>query len=490
MEEHAVVIAGAGPTGMMLAAELALAGVDVAVVETRAAVERESSRAGGLQSRTIEVLDQRGVADRFLAQGQTAQVASFGGVALDISDFPTRHNYGLALWQRYTERILAGWVDELGIRLQRERAVVGFTQDGVGVDVTLSSGPPIRAQYLVGCDGGRSAVRKAAGIEFRGWDAVTSYLLAEVEMDGEPEFGVRRDDKGVHAVAPLGDGLVGVVVREDDVGRSATPTLEDLREALVSARGAHYGMRTARWVSRFTDATRQAAAYRDGRVLLAGDAAHIHAPLGGQGLNLGVQDAVNLGWKLAQVVAGTSPESLLDTYESERKPVAARVMHSTLAQTVLTRGNARVDALRDILSDVLHMDEPRKHIAGMISGLDIHYDLGDGHPLLGRRSPDVDLRTVDGPTRVFALLREARPLLLNLGAPSAIDIAAWDDRVRSIDATYDGPWELPMLGAVSAPSAVLVRPDGYVAWVGDGTDAGLAAALTTWCGAPSSVVRA
>lgn len=490
MEEHAVVIAGAGPTGMMLAAELALADVDVAVVEMRAALERDSSRAGGLQSRTIEVLDQRGVADRFLAQGQTAQVASFGGVPLDISDFPTRHNYGLALWQRYAERILAGWVGELGIPLQRERAVVGFTQDGSGVDVTLSSGPPMRAAYLVGCDGGRSAVRKAAGIEFPGWDPVTSYLLGEVEMDGAPEFGVRRDDKGVHAVAPLGDGLVGVVVREEEVGRSGTPTLEDLRDALVAARGAHYGMRSARWVSRFTDATRQAASYRDGRVLLAGDAAHIHAPLGGQGLNLGVQDAVNLGWKLAQVVTSISPESLLDTYESERQPVAARVMHNTLAQTVLTRGDARVDALRDILSEVLRMDEPRKHVAAMISGLDIHYDLGDGHPLVGRRMPDLDLMTADGPTRVFALLRRARPVLLNLAAPGAFDISSWTDRVQSIDATIGGPWELPVLGAISAPSAVLVRPDGHVAWVGEGADAGLAASLTKWFGAPSSVAAA
>ncbi|MGH7685819.1 MAG: FAD-dependent oxidoreductase [Candidatus Dormibacteria bacterium] len=490
MGEHAVVIVGAGPTGMMLAAELALAGVDVAVVEMRAAVDRESSRAGGLQSRTLEVLDQRGVADRFVAQGQTAQVASFGGVPLDISDFPTRHNYGLALWQRYAEHILADWVEELGVPLQRERAFVGFTKDGSGVDVTLSSGPPLRAEYLVGCDGGRSAVRKAAGIEFPGWDPVTSYLLGEVEIDGELEFGVRRDDKGVHAVASLGDGVVGVVVREEEVGRSGTPTLEDLRDALVDARGTHYGTRSARWVSRFTDATRQAASYRDGRVLLAGDAAHIHAPLGGQGLNLGVQDAVNLGWKLAQVVTGFSPETLLDTYQSERQPVAARVMQNTLAQTVLTRGNPRVDALRDFLSQVLSMDEPRKHMAAMISGLDIHYELGDGHPLLGRRMPDIDLMTADGPTHVFALLHDAKPMLLNLGAPGALDITSSVGRVRSIDATYDGAWELPVLGVVSAPSAVLVRPDGYVAWVGDGTDAGVAGALTKWCGAPSSVVAA
>ena len=229
---------------------------------------------------------------------------------------------------------------------------------------------------------------------------------------------------------------------------------------------------------------RQAAAYREGRVLLAGDAAHVHAPAGGQGLNIGVQDAVNLGWKLAQVVNGTSPESLLDTYQTERHPIGARVLKSTMAQTALNRGDERTNALRENMSELLSMDEPRKRYAGMMSGLDIRYDLGAGHPLLGRRMPDLDLVTANGPLRVFTLLHHARPVLINLGEPGDIDIMPWADRVQLIDAEYAGAWELPALGAVSAPAAMLIRPDGYVAWVGDGTQLGLSDALTTWFGSP------
>ena len=218
--------------------------------------------------------------------------------------------------------------------------------------------------------------------------------------------------------------------------------------------------------------TRQAASYRKGRVLLAGDAAHVHYPTGGQGLNIGVQDAVNLGWKLAQVVKGTSPDSLLDTYHAERHPVAARVLRNTMAQVALLRTDDRTNALREIVSELLGMDEPRKRFAAMMSGLDIHYDLGEGHPLLGRRMPDLDLVTANGPLRVFTLLHDARPVLLNLGEPGGFDITPWADRVQVIDATYAGTWELPVLGAVTAPAAVLIRPDGYVAWVGDRTQAG------------------
>ena len=229
---------------------------------------------------------------------------------------------------------------------------------------------------------------------------------------------------------------------------------------------------------------RQAASYRKGRVLLAGDAAHVHYPAGGQGLNIGVQDAVNLGWKLAQVVKDVSPESLLDTYHAERHPVAALVLRDTMAQVALLRTDDRTNALRDIMSELLSMDEPRKQFAGTMSGLDIHYDLGEGHPLLGRRMPDLDLVTANGPLRVFTLLHDARPVLLNLGEPGGLDIAPWADRVQQIDARYDGAWELPVLGQVAAPTAVLIRPDGYVAWVGDGTDTGLREALTTWFGSP------
>jgi 2-polyprenyl-6-methoxyphenol hydroxylase-like FAD-dependent oxidoreductase len=498
MTEHVVVIAGGGPTGLMLAGELALAGVDVAIVERRASQDLPGARAGGLHSRTIEVLDQRGIADRFLAEGQTAQVAAFAGTSLDISDFPTRHNYGLGLWQNHIERILAGWVGELAVPIYRGREVTGFAQDDTGVDVELSDGQSLRAEYLVGCDGGRSLVRKAAGIEFTGWDPTTSSLIAEVEMAEEPELGIRRDALGVHAlgrleyeirdgeVVYLDGGPVRVMVTEEHLGATSEPTLRDLSEALIAVYGTDYGIHSPTWISRFTDMTRQAAAYRDRRVLLAGDAAHVHAPDGGQGLNTGVQDAVNLGWKLAQVVNRTSPDDLLDTYHAERHPVAARVLRNTMAQVALRRPDDRIKALGDVVSELLSMDEPRRRFAAMMSGLDIHYDLGEGHPLLGRRMPDLDLVTADGPPRVFTLLHDARPVLLNLGEPGGFDITPWADRVQLVDAKYDGTWELPAIGAVTAPTAVLIRPDGYVAWVGDLTQLGLADALTTWFGPPAA----
>jgi 3-(3-hydroxy-phenyl)propionate hydroxylase len=483
MTGHAVVIAGGGPTGLMLAAELALAGVDVAIVERRASQELDGRRSGGLHSRTIEVLDQRGIAGRFLSEGQAVRVVGFSGIRLGIGDFPTRHNYLLALWQSHFERILAAWVSELGVPIARERAVTGFAQDDAGVDVELSDGQSLRADYLVGCDGGRSLIRKTAGIEFPGWDPSVSSIVAEAEMSEEPEWGIRYDDNGTQALGRLEDGKrAGVVVTERYAGQAGEPTLRDLSRALIAVWGTDYGVHSPTRISRFTDMTRQAASYRKGRVLLAGDAAHVHYPVGGQGLNTGVQDAVNLGWKLAQVVKGTSPEDLLDTYHAERHPVAARVLHNTMAQTALTRADARIDALRDTMSELLSMDEPRKRIAAMISGLDIHYDLGEGHPLLGRRMPDLDLATANGPLRVFTLLHQARPVLLNLGEPGGFDITPWADRVQLVDAEYAGIWELPVLGEVTAPAAVLIRPDGYVAWVGDPIDHGLPDVLTTWFG--------
>jgi 3-(3-hydroxy-phenyl)propionate hydroxylase len=279
---------------------------------------------------------------------------------------------------------------------------------------------------------------------------------------------------------------VRVMVTERHVGPTTEPTLHDLSEALIAVYGKDYGIHSPTWISRFTDLTRQAASYREGRVLLAGDAAHVHSPVGGQSLNIGVQDAVNLGWKLAQVVNGTAPESLLDTYQAERHPVAAHVLRTTMAQTVFLRRDDRIDALREAIAELLSMDEPRKRFAAMMSGLDVHYDLGEGHPLRGRRVPDLDLVTADGLLRVFTLLHDARPVLLNLGEPGGFDIAPWADRVQLVDATYAGMWELPVLGEVPAPAAVLIRPDGHVAWVGDPTDSGLADALTTWFGPPQA----
>jgi 3-(3-hydroxy-phenyl)propionate hydroxylase len=485
MTEHAVVIAGGGPTGMMLAAELALAKVDVAIVERHANRDHMGSRAGGLHSRTIEVLDQRGIAERFLSQGKVMQVAGFAFNPLDISDLPTRHNYGLALWQDRIERILAAWVEELGVPSYREREVTGFAQDDAGVDVELSDGRSLRARYLVGCDGGRSLVRKKAGIDFPGWDATCSYLIAEGEMTSEPAWGVRHGNKGINALGKLDDGKrVRVVLIEKEVKPGDDPTLDDLREALIAVYGTDYGVHGVRFLSRFTDTTRQAASYRKRRVLLAGDAAHVHAPAGGQGLNLGVQDAVNLGWKLAQVVNGTSPESLLDTYQAERHPIGARVLQTTMAQTALNPGDERTRALRETITELFRMDEPRRRYGALMSGLDIHYDLGAGHPLLGRRVPDLDLVTGSGPQRVFSLLHRARPVLLNLGEPGVFDIAPWNDRVQRVDARYAGAWQLPVIGAVASPSAVLIRPDGYVAWVGEGTDQGLRGSLNTWFGPP------
>jgi 3-(3-hydroxy-phenyl)propionate hydroxylase len=484
MADHAVVIAGGGPTGLMLAGELALAGVDVAIVERRASQDLAGSRAGGLHARTIELLDQRGIADRFLSQGQVAQVAGFAWIPLDISDFPTRHNYGLALSQNQIEPILAGWVDELAVPIYRGREVTGFAQDDTGVDIEVSDGQSLRATYLVGCDGGRSLIRKAAGIDFPGWDPTISHLIAEVEVAEEPDWGLRRDDKGIHSLSRSEDGPVRVMVTEQRLGRTGEPTLRDLSEALIAYYGTDYGVHAPTWISRFTDMTRQAAAYRTGRVLLAGDAAHVHYPVGGQGLQIGVQDAVNLGWKLAQVVKETSPESLLDSYHAERHPIAARVLRDTMAQVALLRTDDRTNALREIMTDLLGMEEPRKRFAAMMSGLDIRYDLGEGHPLLGRRMPDLDLVAATGPLRVFTLLHDARPVLLNLGEPAALDITPWADRVRLVEATSAGPWELPVLGQVAAPAAVLIRPDGYVAWVGEGTDTGLRDALTTWFGPP------
>jgi 3-(3-hydroxy-phenyl)propionate hydroxylase len=364
VSDHQVVIAGGGPTGLMLAAELKLAGVDVVVLERRPTQELAGSRAGGLHSRGLELLDQRGIVERFLAEGKTAQAVGFALVFIDIGHFPTRHPYSLGLWQNEIERLLAERAGELGVPIRYGAEAIGFAQDRDGVDVALADGGSLRAGWLVGCDGGRSRIRKAAGIRFPGWDPTTSSVLAEAKMSEKPEYGIHHDPQGVRSLSLLEDGeTVRILVTEPEVGPSTEPTLEDLSDLLKASYGTDFGVHSPVWITRFTDMTRQAASYREGRVLLAGDSAHIHYPAGGQGLQNGMQDAVNLGWKLGQVVNGISPESLLDTYQAERHPTTARTLRHTMAQTALLRGETRVEALREAMAEVLTMPEPRDHFA-------------------------------------------------------------------------------------------------------------------------------
>ena len=359
----------------------------------------------------------------------------------------------------------------------------GFEQNEATVETTLSDGSALRSKYLVGCDGGRSLVRKASGIEFAGWEATKSWLIAELQFTDEPAWGFRDDATGTHAIGKLDDGQgMRVVLTEQELKIGGEPALSDVREALIAVYGSDYGSHSPTSISRFTDATRQAVSYRNRRILLAGDAAHVHPPMGGQGLNIGVQDAVNLGWKLAQVVKGVSKDSLLDTYHAERHPVATRVLRYTMAHVALQRTDERTDALGETVSEMLKLDQVRRQMTADQSGLDIRYSAGEGHALIGRRMPDLDL-VFDGDTRqFFTLLHNARPLLLNLGKPGTIDISGWADRVRLVDAECSKTWELPVVGAVTAPKVVLVRPDGYVSWAGEPTEPELTDALGDWFG--------
>ncbi|MDX3309232.1 FAD-dependent monooxygenase [Streptomyces sp. ME08-AFT2] len=491
-----VVIAGAGPTGLMLACELRLAGVDV-VVADRLAARTGESRAGGMHARTMEVLDQRGVLDRFLAAGVPRPIGHFSGLRLDFDRFETRHPRSLVLLQSHIERLLEEWATELGVQVRWSSEVTGIRRHDTDVEVELggpeNSRSTLRAHYVVGCDGGRSAVRKLAGIGFPGTPATLTSLLGDVELTDPPaeSLFMQRQPGGDFSVFAFEPGWYRVITTEyDRVADQRKPvTFEELRKSLLEIAGTDFGMHSPRWVSRFGDAARQAERYREGRVLLAGDAAHIHFPAGGQGLNLGVQDAVNLGWKLASVVHGRAPEALLDSYQAERYPVAERVLHNTRAQAALTRPGPQTDALRDVFRSLIEYDDVNRHLGGMITALDLHYPMGDDHPLTGRRVPDVDLKTGDGRRRVFELLRTARPVLLDLCGD--IELAAtaesWADRVDLVEARSAADhWPVWPVGETPAPAALLIRPDGHVAWTAPaGTTpdpVALRTALTTWFG--------
>ncbi|MEV0245623.1 FAD-dependent monooxygenase [Nocardia sp. NPDC050712] len=480
METTEVVIAGAGPTGLMLALELRRAGVRVLLVDGLAQRTGES-RAGGLHARTMELLEQRGLLDALLAQGRTMQAGHFGGLPLDFSDFDTRHPHMLAVLQSVIERELDSRATESGAPVRWSTPVTGFRQDAAGVEVELGD-RRIRAAYLIGCDGGRSAVRKLAGIDFTGTDATMTGMLADVELADPPpaQFFGRRQGAGDFSAIQFEPGWYRLILHRHDLvaERGATLSFEDFRRYYTETAGTDFGMHSPRWVSQFGDAARQAVRYRAGRVFLAGDAAHVHFPAGGQGQNLGIQDAVNLGWKLAAVLRGNASDALLDTYESERHPVAARVLQNTRAQTALQRPGAHSDALRQTMSELIGMDEVRRRLGLMITALDIRYDSEGAHPLCGRRVSDAEL---DGGTRVHRVL-STRPTLLSSNGTEVPP--GWKDRVDTVHIVSAEPaWQVPGLGEIPAPAAVLVRPDGYVAWASDTGDAGLTDALTTWFGA-------
>ncbi|MEU9181075.1 FAD-dependent monooxygenase [Streptomyces sp. NPDC048550] len=490
-----VVIAGAGPTGLMLACELRLAGADVVVVE-RLAERTGESRAGGIHSRTLEVLDQRGILDRFLAVGELQPVGHFSGLYLDFDESESRHPYPLMILQSDIERLLEEWAGELGVQVRRSSEVSGIRQDQDGVTVELGTADAapvtLRARYLVGCDGGRSTVRKLAGIDFPGTEATMTALIGDVELPDLPEdyVWVRRCAGGDYSAIAFEPGWYRVITSEYDrvADRDEAPTFEQLRESLIRVAGTDFGMNSPRWVSRFNDAARQAAEYRQGRVLLAGDAAHIHFPAGGQGLNMGVQDAVNLGWKLASVVRGRAPESLLDSYHAERHPVGERVLHNTRAQSALARPGAQTDALREVFGSLMVFDDVNRALRLMLTALDIRYPVDVDHALAGRRVPDADLKTPEGTIGVYDLLHSGRPVLLDLSGSAAVaDVAkGWADRVDLVEArSEDDQWAVPAIDQVPAPAALLIRPDGHVAWASDGgapDTSALRTALTTWFG--------
>lgn len=473
-----VIVAGGGPTGLMLAAELRLHDVHVVVLE-KLTEPTKQSRGQGLHARSVEVMDQRGILDRFLAVSEKFQVGGlFGGIMKPWPDqLDTAHPYGVATPQPVTERILNERALELGTEIRRGCEVVGLTQDEDGVSVALSDGTTLRSRYLVGCDGGRSTVRKLLGVDFPGQPATVETLLGDMEVTADPET-IAATVKEVNktqlrfGVVPQEGGVCRVIVPADGVSedRTTEPTLEEFKQRLRAYAGTDFGIHSPRWLSRFGDATRQAERYRVGRVFLAGDAAHIHPPTGGQGLNLGVQDAFNLGWKLAAAVAGWAPEGLLDTYHAERHPVGAAVLENTRAQITLMGTDPGPTALRNLFAKLMDFEEVNRYITGLITAVEVRYDFGEGHALLGRRMRDVELKEGS----LYSLLHKGRGLLLD--RTGTLSPQGWKDRVDHIAA--DPTADLP------AP-AILLRPDGHIAWTGDSQE-DLLTHLPTWFGAPTT----
>ncbi|WP_214403769.1 rifampin monooxygenase [Pseudonocardia lacus] len=453
-----VIVAGAGPTGLMLASELRLHDVRVLVVE-RDEAPAAYVRSLGLHVRSIEVMDQRGLLERFLALGKKHPVGGFfAGIVTPVPDLDSAHAYVLGIPQTTTDRLLAERAAELGAEVRRGSEVVGLDQDDDGVTVELADGTRLRSRYLVGCDGGRSTVRKLLGVGFPGEPAKAETLLGEMEATAPIEEVVARvtevrETEKRFGLGPLGDGRYRVVVPADGLvgDRSVTPTIDDFRRQLRAYAGTDFGVHSPHWLSRFGDATRQAERYRVGRVLLAGDAAHIHPPMGGQGLNLGIQDAFNLGWKLAADIRGWAPAGLLDSYHTERHPVAADVLDNTRAQAVLLSTEPGPQAVRRLLTELVDFEDVNRHLTEKITAIAVRYDFGEGHPLLGRRMRDVGLKR----GRLYALMHGGRGLLLD--QTGRLSVAGWADRV---DHVVDVSEELDL-------PAVLLRPDGHVAWVGD-----------------------
>ncbi|OBI75527.1 FAD-dependent oxidoreductase [Mycolicibacterium fortuitum] len=470
-----VIIAGAGPTGAMLAAELRLHGVEVLVVEKQAEPSKVV-RGLGLHARSIEVMDQRGLLERFLERGRKHPIGGFfAGIAKPQPvGLDTAHAYVLGIPQTATERLLIEHAEELGTEIRRGCEVTGLNQDDNGVTVQLADRTRLRTRYLVGCDGGRSTVRKLLGIGFPGEPARVETLLGELELEAPQETldavtaEVRKTQLRFGAM-PLGDGVYRVMVPAEGVAedRSAAPTLDEFKRQLTITAGSDLGAHSPRWLSRFGDGTRLAERYRCGRVLLAGDAAHVHPPTGGQGLNLGVQDAFNLGWKLAAEVKGWAPAGLLDSYDTERRPVAADVLDNTRAQMELMSPDPGAAAVRRLLTELMEFPGVSRHLTEKIIAIAVRYDFGGGHDLLGRRLRDIGLTR----GRLYALMHAGRGLLLD--QTGRLSVEGWTDRV---DHVVDTSEELDV-------PAVLLRPDGHVAWVGD-RQAELTAHLPTWFGSP------